>query len=118
MKTSPKRRAVKRPTPTRGVKASVFVEAARSIAEVEVSTCCIAIFRVVHGHEHWVKLSDYEDIPENRYLTALLKPQFARSNMPWYWEGPHGDTRFARTLGLLLCAELVKDGFTPEGWTP
>ncbi len=37
------------------------------------------------------------------------------------WTGWYGNTsnpinRLARTLGLLLCAELVKEGFVPEGW--
>ncbi len=107
-RSTPKRRAVKRRQFTRGVKASVFVEAARLMAEGDEQYACHAICLAVHGPHR----SHYQP-PERSFFETLLCPPDCDKGYPWY-----GSDDMARTLGLLLCAELVREGFVPEGWTP
>lgn len=53
------------------------------------------------------------ETPENAFLDAALKPR--RYLDAWWYDTPvegEGDVQVARSLGLLLCAELIDDGYT------
>lgn len=89
------------------VSATAFGEAASRIASRRNDLACIALADVAKCWSH-------TRVPEARFFCAVLEP--ANANLFWY--GPHSEptNRMARTLGLLLCAELVKEGFQPDGW--
>ncbi len=61
------------------------------------------------------------DAPHEEYFSAVLKPKDAPTYYPWYQDNPKpmmGTDEYvrqqnSRVFGLLLCAELVKDGFIP-----
>ncbi len=89
------------------LRAAVFREAARLVAEQEESCCCFALDRVMWGTP--------DNDAHHIFFRTLLKPR-GRFGY-WYgstgvWEDEdHQRADMARTIGLLLCAELVKDGW-------
>ncbi len=106
--------------------ARTFEKAAQIIEESGYSFCCNAIAQVYNlitaDGADWGFARDL--LAENRYLTAVLKPESALT--AWYNSEPNvvswdsnGRLEYmttCRVIGLCLCAELVKEGFVPEGF--
>ena len=104
MKTTSKAGVAKTPK----LRASVFRKAASLIKPKGGwdDGCCWAISRAMKTDERTV----YHD-----YLETVLKPKTPYRYLWWYnteVDG-RGNTQLARTLGLLLCELLVKEGFQP-----
>ncbi len=93
------------------LKASVFREAARLVAEQEETCCCFALAGAMDTYWSY----DTRE-PHNRFFDRILKPKLVYGY--WYGQRYDGDdpeahqrADMARTIGLLLCAELVKEGW-------
>lgn len=95
-----RRRAVKPPSP------AIFLEAARRIAHRENTYACVAL-------ESTAADKHRSGVTELAFMTNILCPPDVDPNDPWYgWDASPTD-QMARSLGLLLCAELAREGFTP-----
>lgn len=92
--------------------ASMFGEAARRIALDDGDDWACCVLDRVNG-----LYGTRRDSVACDYFTALLRPSDVPAFSGWYGSSFDPLDRLARTLGLLLCAELVRDGFTPEGWS-
>lgn len=94
---------------------AIFREAARLIAEERERYACCALDRV--SVEWGIPLVG-SDSPACTWFTKVLMPPDACPWCPWYAGYGPDDTdegdRMARTLGLLLCAELLEEGFSPD----
>ncbi len=101
---TPKRAAV---GPTPGVDPEKLVVAAMAIAEVDpyVEFCCNA-------------LDNMRAYQEKAFFDAILNPH--NGHYAWYSDHVSGTPTSKevnqRVLGLLLCAQLAREGFMPEGW--
>lgn len=86
------------------LRARVFKEAACQVAENcgDVGACW-GIYKALNNEIFTT---------EHRFFNGVLRPSDAH-NAWWYNGGPEcTDVKTARVLGLLLCAELVEDGWT------
>jgi hypothetical protein len=124
-----KRTAVKarRRTVKPVVDPEVFVQAAEHLGENHCP-CCSALARVLQ--------SDGYSTPHHQFFNAVLRPSWCTDDYrAWYRFDELGgielrsaeeedywqyDRRIlnARILGLLLCAELAREGFIPPGFEP
>jgi hypothetical protein len=117
-----KRTAVKarRRTVKPVVDPEVFEEAARLIGEYEQEFACNAL--------RWLQRDEGASPVNKDYFIAILQPHDAWCC--WYVLAEEarlynqGDlatldrVRHARVIGLLLCAELAREGFIPPGFEP
>lgn len=99
----------------------IFTEAAKELTRLyEQSTrgCCWAIDSACCMH---VKGDYYQEV--KRYMesmNAAIRPRSTNGRLWWYTaklrrcRNTPEDIRTARVIGLLLCAELVRDGWTVE----
>lgn len=114
--TPPSKRRGKQRALSLGLNASVFTKAARVLVESrrKPEFACLAL-----SQAQLLSWDSY-NTPYHRYFEAVLDPRNGCS--AWYCTGPRisndWQEQLARTLGLLLCAELVREDFVPEGWTP
>lgn len=100
MKTPSKRRTSRAPK----LDPKVFVKAAEYVAiEAEDFACC-ALDTVENSCEG----------PHCLYFEDALRPREGEHHYAWYGLIIEPSNRHARVIGLLLCAELVKDGFEPS----
>jgi hypothetical protein len=120
--TTNKRTAVKahRRTAKPAVDPEVFIRAAEIIVNDGLGWgrgCCSALSKVLDP----VKVP--LDSSHHHYFEALLRPIDSWKAW-WYEESVHdapedmASCDQARTLGLLLCAELAREGFIPPGFEP
>ena len=113
MKTPTKRRASRAPK----LDPKVFVKAAELIADSVESYACCALDTAEDSSDgpHCIY---FEDVLRPRHLTECRDGDPLSLNTSAYvaWYGPTwiDVNRHARVIGLLLCAELVKDGFEPS----
>jgi hypothetical protein len=89
----------------------VFERAALLILKSEEGCCCWAM---VSAHED-LNLRGYVDGHTHGFPRMLGVPKRVKEGR-WFWYGPLDcpQSREARILGLLLCAQLVREGFTLE----
>ncbi len=121
MPTHSKRHAVKRVSPLRDLKASVFTEAARRLVNETPCNGCSPDYACLALSDALGVYRSTDDTLSHRYFEAVLKPEDAHPGGAWYtngWLDYPCDDQIARSLGLLLCAELVRNGFVPDNWTP
>lgn len=109
-----------------GINPNAFVLAAELIATGNQNFACNALWYATgRTTEDATNLLDWtikrDALPEVRYLTALLKPEDCLLTS-WYLhpvrnayghQMGEGSLSESRILGLLLAAELAKEGFQP-----
>ncbi len=97
----------------RTITPAIFREAARRIAQGENDFACCSLDWT--SKDRGIALVD-GDSPACIYMTAVLG-EGKTSYMGWWGHCYSSEARMGRVFGLLLCAELVQDGFVPEGFS-
>lgn len=85
---------------------SIFREAARAIAQEENYYACCALDYT--SLSLGIPLRD-GDSPACLRFAKVLKPEGKSDYAAWYGTPYEPANQMARTLGLLLCVELIKD---------
>jgi hypothetical protein len=95
---------------------SLFREAARRIAQGETHFACCALDEASEAEG----IHFHADSPACLWFADVFKPRGAYANSPWYSSQSDGceystyaRDQMARSLGLLLAAELIEEGFEP-----
>lgn len=102
-----------KPTQSRAkLSAKTFTEAAKHIPEALYACCAIDEATGQHTFRNC-------ENPHNHFFELVTKPK-RRGGLGLYSYAWYGDltarNQQARVIALLLCAELVRDGWTVEGF--
>lgn len=102
------------------LKPLLFIKAAKELDKRDCQStrgCCRALDQALY--DVWGPFSQQAD-DYHRTFRRLLQPEDVKGNLWWYSNKLRGvpnepeNIRNARIIGLLLCAELVRDGWSVE----
>lgn len=104
-----------------GLRRSTFLKAAERLASRISGYACNGLYDAsfpLRGEDDWTEKRDR--LPEVVFFCAVLRPRNGVSVGAWYSDSEllYEELNNARIFGLLLCAELIRDGFTLADFPP